>query len=211
MMGTQTIVSLKSRNAPMDTPESYYEQIWNNISLISLSMNHNAATSQGMNTYYHLINSGFKKRGYYETQLPHFVKVVVREDEKKGEGNTDMIMFRTTLKKSGFAHTAMIEVSQKHGISSGLYLCTLSLTLSNPLWRPEHVYPENQPSGPQVWELQGALKNIPSGQSKKCNGEIGLTLTQYMGQLPSALTPPSWQQRLLHKVTTEEFRSCFDL
>jgi hypothetical protein len=209
-----TIVSLKTPWLPIDTPDSFFEQIWNNICLAAISTNCTYEAGRGQNLYYSLIHSGFKKKCYYETQVPHLVKVVVR---KKEDDQTKLI-FRTTLnKKTGLVESAMVEISPCCGISSGLYLCSLSLSLSNPLWKIELAIPDarTDPSiGGQRWSLDAISKNIPDGQSKLCNAEITLTLVQHMGPLPTPPTASSlslWKSNILNAITTEEFRRQFNL
>jgi hypothetical protein len=220
-----TIVSLKTPWLPIDTPDSFFDQIWNKICLIAVSMNCTTA-GQGQNLYYSLIYHGYKRKCYYETQVPHLVKVVVRKKEDIDHDQTKL-MFRATIDKTtGFGESAMIEVSPRCDISSGLYLCTLSLKLSNPLWKidlaiadtPAANEEDTSTKKPQVWILDEILENIPDGQSKKCNAEMTLTLIQNMGPLPPP--PPSLslslslsllKSNILNTITTEEFRRCFNL
>ena len=75
---TTKIVSLTTRQLPIDTPHAYFNCVWNPICLLGLSMNnaHNLS-NRGQNIYFDLVNNGYKRKGYYETQVPHLVKIFV--------------------------------------------------------------------------------------------------------------------------------------
>jgi hypothetical protein len=216
-----TIVSLKTGWLPIDNQKSYDEQIWNNICLVAVSTNCTYESGRGQNLYYSLIYHGFKKKCYYEAQVPHLVKVVVRKKEDADQHDKTKLIFRPTLnKKTGLAESAMIEISPRCGISGGLYLCSLSLNLSNPLWKLELAVPDTENTSPlhkQGWILDDIVNNIPDGQSKTCEAEITLTLMQHMGPLPApppptlSLSLSSLKSNILNAVTTEEFRRHFHL
>ena len=237
---TTKIVSLTTRQLPIDTPHAYFNCVWNPICLLGLSMNnaHNLS-NRGQNIYFDLVNNGYKRKGYYETQVPHLVKVVVVSSCPQAaatstttnnyNNNNDTTTtstvkneewaFRVTSnkKKADIAETAMVEISPSHGISSGLYLCTLSLQLSNPLWKIEYATTEfrTESDAKERWNLEHILKHIPDGQSKACQAELILTITRRMGPLPPPPPPPSspsqWCKTLLNEITTAEFRSRFNL
>jgi hypothetical protein len=221
--GQNVIVSLKTPQLPIDTPPAYYEQIWNVICLIAASTTCTYKLGRGQNLYYALIHNGFKKKCCYETQVPHLVRVVVRKKEEKDYDQTSLI-FRPTLdKKTGLTESSLIEISPRCGITGGLYLCSLSLNLSNPLWKIELAIPTTtqDPSilSKQGWDLGNILKNIPDTHPKTCKAEITLTLMQHIGPLPPPPHPPSslslsfssFKSNILNAVTTEEFRQHFNL
>ena len=225
---TTKIVSLTTRQLPIDTPHAYFNCVWNPICLLGLSMNnaHNLS-NRGQNIYFALVKDGYKRRGYYEIQVPHFVKVFVcpqaaaattTNNNATSIVKNEELAFRVTSNKTkaDIAETAMVEISPSHGIPSGLYLCTLSLQLSNPLWKIEYATTEFRTGSDakERWNLDHILKHIPDGQSKACQAELILTLTRHMGPLPPPPPPSSpsqWCKALLNEITTAEFRSCFNL
>ena len=184
-----TIVSLKQPWRAIDTSDSYYEHIWNTVCLIAASTNCTYKSGRGQNLYHALIHNGFKKKCHHETQVPHLVKVIVRKKEEI-DCDPTKLMFKPTLnKKTGLAESAMIEISPRCGISSGLYLCSLSLNLSNPHWKIELTLPDTIAKDPSIiykqgWIFDNILENIPDKHPKTCEAQITLTLMQHMGPLP---------------------------
>jgi hypothetical protein len=183
---------------PIDTPEAYEKYVGHVIRLISASMYCTEEALSRQSLYYLLTrDGGYKKKGYYETQLPHLIHVVSEQFQS--------IDGKLTFRSQNKDDPPALCISPSHGMLSGLYTCSLSLSLSNPHWRLEYAKSIDQGKS---WNLDAVFKHIPHGSPTKCNAQLTLTLLHYTAPLPQK-TEPSFFHSINQKM--QEFKQIFNV
>jgi hypothetical protein len=187
--------------------ETFQDHVYELFVDIAMSMQCEASTCTELawRLYRQVSRQGKKRRGHYEVQLPHLLRVVNSELACNDKGRAFGVISRESHTRH-IAKQALL-ARPSSGVCTGLYLCSLELELSNPWWRLESTeYDEVQ----NRWVLDDMLSQIPTGHPTNCEFILAINILQYTApyELPWALQKPtaaawSWLPARLEQARAE--------
>ena len=212
------VLSLSFPIQPIDSPNKYFWGVWNNLGYVALSSSPQENPTPNMCKYLYslLVKTGFKYNGFYEIDIPYLIHVISDAQE---ENESNLLHFFESYSDTAtgtILSSTIVKISPSHNMPNGLYACSLSLCLSNPLWYLEYADLEpclevdNHGKYENVWNISEILKHIPKGQSADCTSQMSLTLQRYI--MPFSNPPKhSLSLSLFKKLTSKTLRRAFNL
>jgi hypothetical protein len=190
------------------TSTAYNTYVFMVIHTLARCMNYNFKKREKLaaRLYYELTLEGFKRKGHYETILPHLVRVVNTED-KCEHGDMSFGCNRRDPVTNEYIQCAII-LMQRTGVIPGLYECSIELDLSNPWWRLECSDFDHDT---HTWNMAEISQGVPPGQSNACDVNITINILRYTAPLPpddfnessSWATLKSWIPSQFERARTE--------
>lgn len=191
---------------PIHTHELYQVNVFDTLGILAQCMHQDPSnyTKAPWRLYTQLVHQGFKRRGLYEIQMPHLIRVN-HTTRTTNSNSINTLSFHDCSGKLMFRSLATQTTS---GIPSGLYTCHLQLHLSNPQWRLEDVV--NDPDT-KLWVF-------PTPPPRECEVRCVVTLDQRIGDLPedkqdSDPTPPLFMRTSIRETVKNfvtDFMRVFD-
>lgn len=190
-------------SGPIDTPEFFHENIYNNVKSIACCMHGGRVSNSEWNLYNDMILNGYKRKGEYELRLPHLIRLECTPFNLSAVHTWFKCRYSKDTKQ---LKNKTIAVWPPNERKSGLYVGSMTIKLSNPLWRLEYT---EYDWGKKTWVMDEVLKNIPEGASKTCTATIAVTFESYNSSLPQDPdpVPKPWFEGLTR--FHEEFRRVF--
>jgi hypothetical protein len=174
------IVTVKTAPLRIDTPDLYKKHMWDVLKYMANCMHTDLNNSRDLPMYLYnqLIKQGRVRKGHYETQMPHLLRIesLHTNPEKKDI----YIKLDRDFTTKPYYVTSTLVVNPSYGLRSGLYVCSISFTASNHLWRIEDIKPHFD----ETWCLDDVFRQIPECQPTKCDGHFVLSILRYTAPLP---------------------------